>query len=157
VSDAPAGASRWDERHRAREAALRALYQVAVGHVPVAAALDLVEHGGDEGEHITLDSASREFAERLVTGAWDTRDDLDAIIAPHSVNWRIERLATLDHLVMRMAVHEWVSEPKTPPRVVLSEALELARAYSGDAAVKFVNGVLDAVYRRLKQEGRIID
>ena len=58
---------------------------------------------------------------------------------------------------MRQAVHEWLAEPATPPRVVLSEALELARVYSGDEAVKFVNGVLDAVYHRLKTEGRIID
>ena len=58
---------------------------------------------------------------------------------------------------MRQAVHEWLAEPATPPRVVLSEALELARVYSGDEAVKFVNGVLDAVYQRLKHEGRIID
>ena len=58
---------------------------------------------------------------------------------------------------MRQAVHEWLTEASTPPRVVLSEALELARVYSGDEAVKFVNGVLDAVYHRLKTEGRIID
>jgi N utilization substance protein B len=63
----------------------------------------------------------------------------------------------VDHLVLRLAVHEWLTEPATPPRVVLSEALELARVYSGDAAVRFVNGVLDAVYRRLRAEGRIID
>jgi N utilization substance protein B len=59
--------------------------------------------------------------------------------------------------VLRLALHEWLAEPKTPPRVVLSEALELARAYSGEESVRFVNGVLDAVYHHLKQEGRIID
>lgn len=155
MSDALPGAARWDERHRAREAALRALYQAMVGQVPVAAALELVEQADDEA--LPLEAASRAFAARLAAGAWDTRDELDAIIGPHSLNWRLERIAVLDRLVLWLAVHEWLTEPGTPPRVVLTEALELAREYSGDAAVKFVNGVLDAVYRRLKQEGRIID
>lgn len=156
MSEAPSGAGLRDDRHRAREAALRALYQATVGHVPVAQALELVEQEGDD-ERLALEGEGRAFAARLATGAWDQRDDLDAIIAPHSVNWRLERLAVVDHLVMRLAVHEWLAEPGTPPRVVLSEALELARAYSGEAAVRFVNGVLDAVYQRLRREGRIID
>lgn len=150
------GASRWDERHRAREVALRAVYQATVGGVPVRDAIALVELPGDD-EAVPLDDAGRAFALRLADGAWTARETLDALIAPHSVNWRIERLATIDRLLLRQAVHEWLTEPATPPRVVLSEALELARVYSGDEAVRFVNGVLDAVFHQLKQEGRIID
>jgi len=150
------GASRWDERHRAREVALRAVYQTAVGAVPLLEALRLAELEGDE-EGVPLDDPARAYAMRLAGGAWGAREALDGEIAPHCQHWRIERLATLDRLIMRQAVHEWLAEPATPPRVVLAEALELARVYSGDEAVKFVNGVLDAVYHRLKQEGRIID
>jgi N utilization substance protein B len=156
MTDALPGASRWDERHRAREVALRAAYQAAVGGVPVRDAVALVELEGDD-EAVPLDESGRAFALRLADGAWAARDALDALIAPHSVNWRIERLATIDRLLLRQAVHEWLTEPATPPRVVLSEALELARRYSGDEAVRFVNGVLDAVFRQFKQEGRIID
>lgn len=156
MSAASAGAGPRDGRHRAREAALRALYQVAVGQVPLAEALTLVEQEGDD-DRVRLEPEGRALAARLASGAWAARDELDAIIAPHSVNWRLERLAVIDHLVMRLAVHEWLTEPGTPPRVVLSEALELARTYSGDAAVRFVNGVLDAVFQRLRGEGRIID
>ena len=150
------GASRWDERHRAREAALRALYQVSVGQVPLAEALRLVDQPDDE-DAVPLDAPRREFAARLAAGTWDARDELDAAIAPHLLNWRLERIAVIDRLVLWLAVREWLSDPTTPPRVVLTEALELAREYSGEAAVRFVNGVLDAVYHRLKQEGRIID
>lgn len=147
---------RWDERHRGREAALRALYQIDVGGVETAQALALVEQDGDS-DALKLDAATRAFAARLVVGTWTNKVALDGVIEPHCTNWRIERLAVLDRLVLRMAVHEWLAEPSTPPRVVLSEALELARAYSGDQAVGFVNGVLDAAYRSLRAEGRIID
>lgn len=149
-------AGRWDEWHRAREAALRALYQVEIGGVATAQALALVEQEGDT-DGVALDAVTRAFAARLATGTWASRSALDAVIEPHCTNWRIERLAILDRLVLRLAVHEWLAEPGTPPRVVLSEALELARAYSGEQAVGFVNGVLDAVYHHLRAEGRIID
>lgn len=156
MTDGVASGARWDERHRAREAALRALYQAEVGHVPLPQALALVAQDGDD-DSLSLDAPARAFAERLAAGVAASAVALDAEIAPHCTNWRIERLAMLDHLVLRLAVHEWLSEPATPPRVVLSEALELARLYSGEAAVRFVNGVLDAIYRRLRTEGRIID
>lgn len=156
MTESVPGAARWDERHRAREVALRALYQVMVGDVALADALRLVEQPDDQ-EALVLDPPGRMFAARLADGAWAAREALDALIEPHLLNWRLERVAVIDRLVLRLAVHEWVSEPGTPPRVVLSEALELARQYSGEAAVRFVNGVLDAVYHRLKQEGRIID
>ena len=156
MSETPPGATRWDERHRAREAALRALYQVNIGHVPLADAMRLVEQPEDP-DGVLLDLPGREFAARLAAGTWAARDDLDAVITPHLLNWRLERIAVIDRLVLWLAVREWLSEPGTPPRVVLTEALELAREYSGEAAVRFVNGVLDAVYHRLKQEGRIID
>lgn len=154
MSDGPA--SRGDDRHRAREAALRALYQREIGGVEPRQALALVEQAGDD-EALALDGAARAFAARLVTGTWNDRQRLDGVLEPHCTNWRIERLAVLDRMIMRLAVHEWLAEPSTPPRVVLSEALDLARTYSGDQAVGFVNGVLDAVYRALKAEGRIID
>lgn len=156
MSDGAIDAGRWDERHRAREAALRALYQIEVGGVDMAQALALVEQEGD-GDGVSLDAGTRAFATRLVVGTWTDRVPLDAVIEPACTNWRLERLAILDRNVLRLAIHEWLAEPSTPPRVVLSEALELARAYSGEQAVGFVNGVLDAVYHRLRAEGRIID
>lgn len=156
MSEASAGGSRWDERHRAREAALRSLYLATVGQLPLVEAVRLVEQPDDD-EALRLDGPARAYAVRLASGAWEARAALDEAIAPHLINWRLERVATLDRLILHLAAHEWLTEPGTPPRVVLSEALELARDYSGDAAVGFVNGVLDALYHRLKLEGRIID
>jgi N utilization substance protein B len=66
-------------------------------------------------------------------------------------------MATLDRLVLRLAVHEWTARPDTPPRVVMNEAIELARAFSGEDAARFVNGVLDGVLRVLKEEGKVVE
>ena len=59
--------------------------------------------------------------------------------------------------MLRLAVHELLAHAGTPPRVVIDEAIELARSYSGDEAAKFVNGVLDGVFQRLKSEGRVVE
>lgn len=150
------GPGPWDRRHRGREAALHALYQMAVGRLDPHQAAALVGEIRDD-DTAALDDETRAFATTLARGAWEARVALDAIIEPLCTNWRIDRLAVLDHMVLRLAIHEWLAVPSTPPRVVLSEALELAREYSGDSAVKFVNGVLDAALRQLRAEGRIID
>ncbi len=148
---------RWDGRHRARESALRALYQMAVADLDAGTALALTATAGDDGERLVLDDDHAAFAARLASGTWEARAALDAIIEPLSTNWRLDRLAVIDHLVLRMAIQEWLTEPSTPPKVVLSEALDLAREYSGEAAVRFVNGVLDAAFRQLRADGRIIE
>ena len=64
-------------------------------------------------------------------------------------------MAVLDRLVMRLAVQEMLTHRDSPPRVVISEAIELARDYSGEEAAKFVNGVLDGVFKRLKEDGLV--
>ena len=150
------GSSRWDGRHRAREAALRALYQMAVGQLEPQTAAALAPTLGDD-EALALDDDATAFARRLAISTWEARTALDAIIEPLCTNWRLDRLAVVDHLVLRLAIQEWLTEPGTPPRVVLSEALELARDYSGEAAVRFVNGVLDAAFRQLRADRRIIE
>ena len=97
------------------------------------------------------------FVVALVRGAMDNRDALDERIGDAAKNWRVERMAVLDRLVMRLALQELMAHRDSPPRVVISEAIELARAYSGEEAAKFVNGVLDGAYRRLKDEGKVVD
>ena len=133
-------------RHRGRELAVQMLYQWEVGRVPVedvpAAVLAQVSDGDD------IDSAVRTFAADLVTGTVEHLCQLDATIAEVADNWRLERINTVDRLVLRMAIYEVLYEPATPARVIINEALELARSFSGDPSVRFVNGILDAVCRR---------
>jgi transcription antitermination protein NusB len=156
MTDLPATGARWEGRRRAREAALRMLYQTEIGQSSMS---DVARSHGNIGgaDGIELDDAAQEFATTLAQGAWADREAIDAYIADAARNWRLERLATVDRLLLRLAIHELRSHPGTPPRVVIDEAITLARAYSGDDAAKFVNGVLDGVFKRLKDEGTVIE
>ncbi len=86
------------------------------------------------------------FMEILARGTVSGAESIDERISRKSENWRIERMATVDRNILRLAVYEMTSI-KTPGPVVIDEALELARQFSGDEAVSFINGVLDAIYR----------
>ena len=91
------------------------------------------------------------FATRLAEGVAGALAELDPIIVEAAEHWRLERLNVLDRLILRLAIYELLHEPETPAKVVINEALELARTFSGDEAVRFVNGVLDAVRRKLQR------
>jgi len=147
---------RWAARHRARAAALQALYQCEIGGLTPQQALGVLHHAGPPDVHDPGET-EHAYVVSLVRGAMDNRDALDERIGDAAKNWRVERMAVLDRLVMRLALQEMMAHRDIPPRVVISEAIELARAYSGEEAAKFVNGVLDGAYRRLKDEGAIVD
>jgi N utilization substance protein B len=156
TADAVDSGERWAGRRRARAAALQALYECEIGGLTPQQALGVLHHAGppevdDPGER------EHAFLTSLVRGAMDDKDALDERIGEAAKNWRIERMATLDRLVMRLALQELLAHRDSPPRVVISEAIELARSYSGEDAAKFVNGVLDGAYRRLKEEGLVAD
>ena len=153
---ADGGESRWAGRTRAREAALQMLYQVEVGRLTVSEATRLQGVVGAP-DIAALDDDARAYAATLARGAWDSRPVLDERIAEAATNWRVERMTVLDRTVLRLALHELMAHPETPPRVVMDEAIDLARTYSGDEAAKFVNGVLDAAFRKLRDEGKIIE
>jgi transcription antitermination protein NusB len=88
-----------------------------------------------------------EFIERVTTGVIQQVGDLDAIIAKAAPEWPVEQIAAIDKTILRMAIYEMQSERETPPRVVINEAVELAKAFGGDNSSKFINGVLGTLYR----------
>ncbi len=136
-------------RHEAREAALQILYQREMARLTPDEAIAAYWPARDGGE---LGVEYRSFADGLVRGTAERLADADALIASHAHNWRIERMAVLDRLVLRLAIYELLTEPATPAKVVINEAIELARTFSGEEAVPFVNGVLDAVRKTLEKE-----
>ena len=91
---------------------------------------------------------TREFANRLFEGATKEAPTLDELIRKHTENWRFERLAAIDRAILRLAMHE-LRVGDTPPKVVLNEAVELAKKFSSDESGPFVNGVLDAFRKSL--------
>lgn len=144
-------------RRRARESALQILYQAEVGRMGPQEAIGAfwrIERSGDEAHDSVegeIDADQQAFANALVRDTLARASDIDQLIASHAHNWRLERMAVIDRLVLRLAVGELLTHPETPPKVVINEALELARTFSGEASVAFVNGVLDAVRKVLPQ------
>ena len=95
------------------------------------------------------DSEVESFARELFNGAVNDIERLDTLIREHAQNWRLERMAAVDRGILRVAVYELLHYPETPPHVVINEALEIARRFSGDGSVEFVNGILVSILKTL--------
>lgn len=91
------------------------------------------------------------FMEELARGTVDQAPDIDKLISDRSAHWRLERMSVVDRNILRLAIYE-MSHLETPPPVVIDEAIELARQFSGDESIAFINGVLDAIRKDLKPE-----
>ncbi|HUR34214.1 MAG TPA: transcription antitermination factor NusB [Vicinamibacterales bacterium] len=154
-------AARKDPRHRAREAALQVLYHWEIGRTDVASAADTffdLQWADAQAPPADL----RTFATELAHDTVRRLPEADALIAETAERWRPERMAVLDRLILRMAVTELLRGQapadagiydSTPPAVVINEALELARTFSTEEAVKFINGMLDAIRKKLAADG----
>lgn len=126
-------------RRHAREAAIKILYMWEVGQNTPQLALDAYFREHDP--KIALDAKA--FASELVYGTSNEATALDAALEPHIQGWRIERLSVLDRMIMRMGLWELQHHRDTPPAVIISEAMELARTFTSEDAVKLINSVLD--------------
>ncbi len=135
-------------RHKGREAALQMLYQWEVGRLSMHEVRQTFWNHVN-GEHAPIEEDLRMFATALAEGVAARVGEIDPIVADAAEHWRLDRMNVMDRLILRLAVYELLHEPETPAKVIINEALELAHAFSGDEAVRFVNGVLDAIRRRL--------
>ena len=140
-----------EPRHRAREAAVQMLYQWEVGRLSMPDVMQTFWLH-EEPEAAIAGGDHRAFAQMLATGVADTVGDLDPVIVEAAEHWRIERMHVIDRLILRLAVYEFLHEPATPSRVIINEALELAHTFSNGDSVRFINGILDAIRRRLERE-----
>jgi N utilization substance protein B len=120
-------------RREARERALSLLYEAQAKDLAPAAVLTDLPIPPDE------------FAADLVAGVGTHQDELDQLIGAYAVDWTIDRMPVIDRTVLRMAVYELVYRSDVPTNVVVSEAVELAIAYSTDESGRYVNGVLGAI------------
>jgi N utilization substance protein B len=140
--------ARKDPRHRAREAALQILYQWDIGKRDIdkssATFFDLQWPNADPPA-----DDLRDFATALARDTSERLGEIDPLIAATTERWRPERMAILDRLILRMAVCEMLRDASTPPVVVINEALELARTFTTEESVKFINGMLDAIRKKI--------
>ena len=133
-------------RHRSRQRALQVLFSWDLRKQPVDEAIDAFYKSLVSDEDDPPAEQPDEFMETLVRGATEQAVVIDQRIAAKSENWRLDRMPAVDRNILRLAVFE-MSSVGTPAPVVIDEALELARKFSTDESVAFVNGVLDAVSR----------
>ena len=130
-------------RRKARELALQMLFQW--------------EQGSHSPEHViatflraqNVDPEEESFARSLFEGTVAEVQDLDRRVSAQAEHWRLERMAAVDRNLLRVALYEILHHAETPPAVIINEALEMARRFSGRDSVEFVNGVLDAIRKTL--------
>ena len=145
--DATTHGSKHRTRHRARQAAVQMLYQCEVGQHDIEEVVRTFWSAnlpGSEG----APEAVRTFAEQLVRVTTSNLQKIDPLIVETAEHWRLSRMAALDRIILRLAIGEFL-DGSTPRNVVINEALELAKTFSGEESVKFVNGILDAVKRKM--------
>jgi len=130
-------------RRKSRELAVQMLYQWEVGkdspHEVVATFIGAQKK----------DAPAESFARSLFEGTVEDISPIDQLLREHAEHWRLERMAAIDRNVLRLALFELRHHPETPAAVVINEALEIARRFSGEGSAEFVNGVLDAVRKAL--------
>lgn len=136
-------------RHRSRQRALQVLYQWDLTKLPVEHAISSYYETLYSGEEESETRPERDaFMEELAVGTSQMSPEIDQRISGKAAHWKLERMPAVDRNILRLAVYE-MSLGITPPAVVIDEAIELARQFSGDESVSFINGVLDAVHKEL--------
>jgi transcription antitermination factor NusB len=133
------------QRRKAREVALQVLYQIDVSKIEVKNAVELFWNNFKAPEEV------KEFSFRLIEGTWDHREEIDRLISGCSENWSLKRMAKVDRSILRMATYEILYCQDIPSRVTLNEAVDLGKDYGSENSSSFINGILDALYAKLRK------
>ena len=128
-------------RSQARESSLKVLYQLDVTNDPPEEGLALFFR------HHRTPASSKQFVTTLVKGTREHLSQIDAVLSRYATNWSLHRMAMVDRNILRMATYELLHQSETPPKVVINEAVELAKRFGSNDSGKFVNGVLDSIHK----------
>jgi len=138
------------ERRLARETALQAMYaQEISGDSIKVVETNIIDNSEELPEEL------KSFARQIFQSTTLHKKELDQYIKAKSENWDFERIAVIDRLVIRMAICEFLYFDDIPPKVSISEAIEIAKRFSTDDSSAFVNGILDAVLHMIAEESGI--
>ena len=149
ASDAGAQAPRRGYRRRGRVACLRGLYRAEVVKD------DLSDVRAELAENEAVPEDVREYAGRLMDLVAEHAAEIDRILRDALTRWDLDRLAITDRCVLRLGAAELLYEPDVPTRVVLDEAIEIAKRYGSGESGRFVNGVLDRIAREHRGEDEL--
>ncbi|MBE0536675.1 MAG: transcription antitermination factor NusB [Phycisphaerae bacterium] len=135
-----------DSRSKARELAVQAIYQLDVlGDYFLTQLGPFLRENAD-------DEAVRRLAEEWTRGVWANIGACDDLIRSAALKWELSRLSTVDRSILRLGAYQLQFCKDMPGKVVINEAIEIAKKYSGEQAPRFVNGVLDAILKKLKTQ-----
>ncbi|MBN2601112.1 MAG: transcription antitermination factor NusB [Candidatus Marinimicrobia bacterium] len=135
------------ERRLARETALQAIYaQELSGDIIKTVEANIIDKSEELPEEL------KPFARGIFESTVVHKKELDQYIKAKSENWDFERIAIIDRLIIRMAICEFLYFDDIPPKVSISEAIEIAKKYSTDDSSAFVNGILDAVLHMINEQ-----
>lgn len=137
-------------RTKARFVALQTLYEVDLTDHPTGAVL------ADRAEEQGLDQALYAFAQLLVNGVLENAKKLDQAIAAHAPEWPLDQVAVIDRNILRLALWEVAVYKKTPLKVGINEAVELAKAFGTDSSPRFINGVLGSLAENMEKVSNAI-
>lgn len=126
--------------------ALQGLYPMDIQQAPSDA--DVGEVLAPLMAETELPPEAADYARRLVAGVWAKREQYDAMIAAAADHWAVSRMAVVDRNILRLALHELIEQPDVPTRVVFDEAIEIAHEFGEAETPHFVNGVLDAIWKK---------
>ncbi len=128
-------------RRKAREAALRALYELEIGHMPLATVLK------ENLAEANLPEELSAYASKLITGVREHQAAIDDKLATVITEWDFDRIAAVDRNMLRIAVYELFHCPTIPPAVTINEAIEIGKKYSTAESGKFINGIMGRVLK----------
>ena len=132
-----------DRRTRARELAMQGLYQLDIQGPEGLAPLDEFFSEADSDDSVC------KLASEWTKGTWTNLQQCDQLIISSTLKWQFGRLSPVDKSILRLSVYQLKFCPDVPPKVVINEAIELAKKFSSEKAPSFVNGVLDAILKKL--------
>lgn len=135
------------QRRKAREYALQILFQFEFDDAPDEEKIDLFW----ESRRVSQDV--KNYSQRLVSGVLTHKAEIDEIIQSVSAHWRLSRMPVVDRNILRTAVFEMAFEKENVPAVVINEAIEVAKKYGSETTGSFINGVLDAILKKIGYSG----
>ena len=134
-------------RHLGRIIVLQTLYEQEFREEAGDKTADLKQICDRNIERYRKATNDQDFIEALVNGVFKQGKDIDLMIQPLATDWPIDKIARMDRLVLRIGIYELLYQKDVPAKVIINEAVELAKAFGGDNSSKFINGVLGSFYR----------
>lgn len=134
--------SKSDPRHSARELALTGIFSWLFSNVDKAQSLQTAQ------SLIDISDVDMELAEKIVAGVQEHNDEIDKMIAEYAPDWPLDKIAKVDLVILRIAVFELVYGKTAPIKVIIDEAVELAKKFGAETSSKFINGVLGTVVEK---------